>query len=588
MVALLERPPETPPAPAPGHVGLLARLRPTRIVVGVVALLVMALVLAPIGTMISRVFYDGERFTTEVLTTTLGDPALWTVVGNTITTAGVGAVLAFVVGSTFAWLNERTDARVGWVSDLLPIAPLMIPSVAVGIGWVFLLSPTTGFLNVVLRDALAVFGVELATGPLDIFSRTGLILVYCYAMVPYAYIAMSAGLRNVDSALEEAARIAGRSAWNTFRTVTLPAIKPSIATAGFLLTVSSLTLFSVPVIIGTGAGVTVLSVAIVRTVGFSYPPRINEAIVQGFLILVVVAFVWLVQSRIAARGRFATISGKGSARVRVRLGAWRYVAFVAMGLYLVAVTLLPLAALVLVSLQHYWTADLSWTNLTLDNYVSVLVDNALVAESLYRSVYLGVFTATFLILLCGVLQWFVRETGGVRGRILDGVCKLPAGVSSLVIAIGFILVFTGSPWWLAGTVTILFLAYLVIHMPEASFLTGTALRQVGTELSEASYVSGAGAAGTLRRVLLPLMRPGLAAAWALVFVLVSCELTASAMLSGPSGNAVAGYQIMYLYDFGLFPVLAALSTVMTVLSTTVVAVVLLGFGRQGRFRLARH
>ena len=92
-------------------------------------------------------------------------------------------------------------------------------------------------------------------------------------------------------------------------------------------------------------------------------------------------------------------------------------------------------------------------------------------------------------------------------------------------------------------------------------------------------MSGAGPARTIRRVLFPLMRPGLAAGWALVFVLVIDELTVSAMLSGNS-NSVVGFQLLFLYEYGLFPVLAALATVITAISLLVVGLVLILLGRR--------
>jgi iron(III) transport system permease protein len=557
----------------------LAAVTPSRWAVGVLAVLVMALVLAPIGSMLVRVFYDGDQFTLDTFRDVFSSNSLYEILLNTLIVVALGSVCAFVVGSLFAWLNERTDARVPWVGDLLPIAPLMIPAIAVAIGWVFLLAPRTGFLNVVLRAVLEPLGYSAPEGPFNIFSLPGLILVYTYALTPYVYVVMAAGLRNIDPALEEAARVCGKSSLSIFRSVTLPAIKPAVATAWFLLGAKSLTMFSIPVVIGTGAGMTVLSVYIVRTVNFIYPPQIDDAMVLGLLVLVVILVLWRLQARVIAKGHFATIGGKGARPTRVKLGAGRYVAWAVIGSYMFAVTILPLAGLVLVSLQRFWSPSIQWDSLSLRNYEQVLFDQPIISASLQRSLMLGVVTATLVIAIAMLLQWLVRESRGPFGRAVDGVSKLPAGVSSLVIGLGFIVVFAGPPFNLATTVTILLLAYIVVHLPEATILAGGALGQVGRELTEASSVSGAGPARTIRRVLFPLMRPGLAAGWALVFVLVIDELTVSAMLSGNS-NSVVGFQLLFLYEYGLFPVLAALATVITVISLVVVGLVLILLGRR--------
>ncbi|HEV7653092.1 MAG TPA: iron ABC transporter permease [Actinophytocola sp.] len=581
MTSLLERPPPQDDPVHPRWVlgSRLTRIAPSKWVIGVLALLVMALVLVPIGSMLVRVFFDGQRFTLSTFRDVFTNDGLYPILGNTVLVVLLGSACAFVVGSLFAWVNERTDARIPWIGELMPIAPLMIPAIAVAIGWVFLLAPKTGFLNVVLRIVLEPFGYHAADGPFNVFSLPGLILVYTFALTPYVYVVMAAGLRNIDPALEEAARVSGKSSFSIFRRVTLPAIKPSVATAWFLLGAKSLTMFSIPVVIGTGAGVTVLSVYIVRTVNFIYPPQIDDAMVLGLLVLVVILVLWRLQARVIAKGHFATIGGKGARASRVRLGLGRYVAWVLIGAYLLAVTILPLAGLVLVSLQSYWTPAVKWASLNLNNYRQVLFDQPIISASLQRSLILGVVTATVVLTIAMLLQWLVRESPGPVGRAIDGVSKLPAGVSSLVIGLGFIVVFAGPPFNLATTVTILLLAYIVVHLPEATILAGGALGQVGRELTEASSVSGAGPGRTIRRVLFPLMRPGLAAGWALVFVLVIDELTVSAMLSGNS-NSVVGFQLLFLYEYGLFPTLAALATVVTAISLVVVGTVLVVLGRR--------
>ena len=113
------------------------------------------------------------------------------------------------------------------------------------------------------------------------------------------------------------------------------------------------------------------------------------------------------------------------------------------------------------------------------NSRQVLFEQPIISASLQRSLMLGIVTATLLIAIAMLLQWLVRESRGPFGRTVDGVSKLPAGVSSLVIGLGFIVVFAGPPFNLATTVTILLLAYIVVHLPEATILAGGALGQVG-------------------------------------------------------------------------------------------------------------
>src|SRR5690606_34632943 len=134
--------------------------------------------------------------------------------------------LALIVGSAFAWLLERTDARTCLASGFLPLVPLLVRQISGVIGWVILLSPLAGLINAFLRWIASWFGLELDTGLIDLFSHAGLIGVMALYLVPYVYLTVSAALQNLHPSLEEASRICGASPWRTLRKVTLPAIWP--------------------------------------------------------------------------------------------------------------------------------------------------------------------------------------------------------------------------------------------------------------------------------------------------------------------------------------------------------------------------
>src|SRR5262249_19645024 len=101
-------------------------------------------------------------------------------------------------------------------------------------------------------------------------------------------------------------------------------------------------------------------------------------------------------------------------------------------------------------------------------------------------------------------------------------------------------------------------------------------------LIEASRIFGARPGRTFRTVQLPLILPGLVAGWASIFALVLGELNAAAILSGPR-NPVIGYLILALYDNGTYSQLAAMGSIIGVVSAiTVSTVLLLGRPRFGR------
>lgn len=498
-------------------------------------------------------------------------------VRNAVIVVAAGGTLAFLIGAVLAWINVRTDARMGWAAEALPLMPLFVPAIAGSIGWVFLAIPEAGLLNHWLRELLSVVGVELTTGPLNIFSWPGLIFVYALYLTPYAYLAISSGLQSLDPALEEAARVSGCGSVATLFRVTLPNLKPALGAAVLQIITIGFALFSVPVVIGTSAEIKVLPVSIVHAVTRQYPPDLTSALGMSLILIVIVVGAWSVERRVMAKGRFARIGGRGARAALVSLGRWRTPARLLMLSYLVATSVLPFLALLIVSFQGFWSPVIDVGGLTTTNY-SELWSRLLVRRGITNSLMLALLCATITTLLAALLAYLSYRRRSLLGRAVDGVIKIPAAISHIVVGIAFLVAFAGPPFRWNGTLLLLVTAYVVLFLPQASFYANSAMQQIGGEMREAAEVSGARDWRIFLRVVLPLMAPSLLAGWSLLFILSAGELNASAMLAGP-GAPVVGQAILDLWTSGTFPLLAALSVMITVVSTVVVVSVLTLGGR---------
>lgn len=552
----------------------------TRSLPGPFLLLSMAVAIAlavvavyPLMRVVIGLFFVDGQFTVEPIAAMFGMRDLAELVFNTVVVVGVSSVFALLLGTAMAWLNERTDARMGALTDSLPLIPFLIPPIAGAIGWVLLLSPTSGLLNAVIRAVLGWFGVSGESGPLDIFSWPGLIFVYTLYQVPYAYMTVSAGLRNVDSSLEEQSRVCGAGFWRTTWRVTIPSIRPALGGAVLLMLVQGLSLFSIPVIIGTGADIEVLAVRIVELLTFSYPPRMAEAIGLSVIMIVLVGAAWLAQDRVLRSGRHSTLGGKGQRLEVLRLRGWRPVARAAMLLYGALAIALPVGGLLLVTLNGFWTPAIDWGALSLRWLDETVFQAPLAMRSLGNSLLLGVVGATVGITAAAIISVLIARHRGRWSRVVDGAIKIPAVVSHLVIGVGMILAFAGAPFALGGTVAILLIAYIAIYLPQGSVSSDAAVSQVGHELAEASAVAGSGYGRTFRRIYLPLILPSLVAGWAYLFARMAGDLTATAILSGPS-NITVGFMLLQTYQNGSYGQLAPLAVVLTLLSTAVVVSVI--------------
>ncbi|QTV80489.1 ABC transporter permease [Microbacterium sp. NIBRBAC000506063] len=560
---------------------------PFRIVVGILLAAYAVLVAVTLGRVVlSLVFVDGV-FDPSPLVEAFTQPDLLELLGNTLLIVLTSMVLAIIIGSFFAWIGERTDAAMPRLTAIMPMLPFLMPPIAGAIGWTLLLSDRSGFLNVLARGALSWVGIELDSGPVNIYSWWGMIFLYTLYQIPFAYLMIGTGLRNADPALEEQARVAGTSAFTTLRRITIPVLRPSLGAAALFMAWFGFSFFSVPVVIGTQSGIDVLSVRIVQLMSFSYPAETTLALGLSLFLMLFVGIAWYLQGRVLRGGRYAVLGGKGSRAAVVRLGKWRRPARALLVIYLLIATVIPLSAHLLVVLNGYWTPNIRWGDLSFEYLINYLFNDPLTRESLATSLQLATIGATITVIIAAVFSHYLKSSQSRLARALDGVIKLPAVFSGIVVGLGCILVFSGPPVNIGGTIWILLLAYVILFTPQVSVAADAAAAQVGNELSEASRISGAGGAATFWKVNLRLMLPSLLAGWGLVFVWMVGELEASSMLATTT-TPVVGFRILDVFINGDFALLAALSIALTVINVTVLSVVGLISRRLGGVPAARR
>jgi len=547
------------------------RITPFNLFSALLALALLLLAVVPLVAVLARAFIQEGTLDLSAISDTLAIPDLGRTLLNTLAITLASGLVSLIIGSLLAWLNERTDARIGILTDALPLVAFVLPPIAGAVGWVLLLSPGAGYLNVLIREFVSFFGIALTEGPFDIYSWYGLVFVYSIYQVPFSFMFVSAALRNMDSSLEEASRVSGHGLATTVRRITLPALAPSLAGAALLTVWTSLGLYSIPSVIATGAGIKVLTVEIVNAVAFTYPAQTDVAVGLSFIMIAAVAIVWFIQNQVVRRSRHATVGGKARAATPIRLGGWKIVARIFIFGYAVVTTVLPILALLLVTLTGYWTTNIKWSQLSLEPFRRQVLENPTSAEALTNSLTLGVVGATIAMFAAAVLSLFLLRIPKRWARGIDASIKLPSTLSHIVLAVGFVLILAGPPFRLSGTWLILLVAYIALYYPQGAVAADGAAAQVSPELAEASAVAGAGQLTTFRRVFLPLMIPGLIAGWALLFVRMVGDLSASAILAG-AGNPVVGRQILEVFQNGTFSLMASLAMTLTVISATVIVV----------------
>ncbi len=557
----------------PAKVALGARYSSFSILIALLALITAALIIYPIGLMTWRVIESGSDGWARLF------DEFWfgRMAVDTAIVVGATSVLSVMLAALLAWINERTDAGIGAVGDALPLLPLLLPTVATAMGWVLLAIPEVGFLNGLL-DAIGI------PWDLNIYSLPGLIFVFVLVTVPYAYLPILAAFRTLDPSLEEAARISGAKPLKVFFTVSIRAIFPAMLAGLVLVGAVSLSLYSVPVIIATRPGIEMLSVRIVSAIRGRFPPAYDVAGMLSILLALVLLGLWLLQRRSLAGGRFATVGTRGAGGSVARLGKWKWPFRGLILAYISFSAVLPVAALVLVSFQTFWSGDIigDWT---LDNYISVF-GRSLGLNAVRNSAFHAIVTGGITVLVAASLMIYAHRRRSALGKFSQGIALVPAAITNTVFGVAFILAFAGPPFSLGGTTLILALAFFVVYLPYASIATEVSVASIDRSLEEASSLSGAGEGRTFRSILIPLILPGVFAAWALVLVRIVGDLSLAVMLATPT-TAVVGFLLIDVWEAGSFGVVAALSLIMTAMTVPVV-MFMLWLGRPKWKRVAER
>jgi iron(III) transport system permease protein len=284
---------------------------------------------------------------------------------------------------------------------------------------------------------------------------------------------------------------------------------------------------------------------------------------------VIVMIGLFVRSRVLRRGNFSVMSGRARSETRVSLGRWRWPARALVLGYIAATAIIPFLALLVVSLQPFWSAKLHLSKSTFVHYRETFFDNVNTQSALKNSILLALVGATITVLVLVLLGLFVHRNKRARGYIVDGVVKFPAAFPQLIMAIALLLAFGPKPFHLSGTLYLLLIGYFVVYVPYGSFIVGSGFTQLGTEFSEASSSCGASPGRTFRRIELPLVMPSVVSGWTLLFVFILSDVTVSSLLTTKNAPVV-GFAIVDQYENGSYPTIAALGVVVSMTCALVV------------------
>lgn len=458
---------------------------------------------------------------------------------NSIVTATLAALLAAVIGVGAALVTERSGSRRWRGLRVAFLLPLLVPPFVSALAWTRAFGP--GGLTSDL------FGWHLP----GLYGPAGIVMVLAVHVAPLVYLITASALTTrARPELEWAARISGAAPQASLRSITLPLLAPAISGGTLLAFVVSLNSFGVPAVLGVPAGFPTITTRIFGDLARSSDPAafhrvlVSATVLMGLVVVAVAIAGWLLRRQRGEPVRSGREplppvgSGRGGRLV------WGYLALT---------TLLPLVALTLTGLTRAVGLDPWPANWTLSNFAEAWRGDSWGAVG--RSLGLAAVAATVATLL-GILLVVARRR---TRRGIDVAAAATFAVPGSALAVAFLLAY--GPW-LRDTLLIVLLAYLAKFWALAHRSLAGSAGSVDGDAVRASRISGATGPATLRRVVLPLLRPAIVAAWLLVFLFGLHELTMSSLLYGP-GTATLAVVTLEVQQLGDVTVTAALAVLLT-------------------------
>jgi iron(III) transport system permease protein len=409
------------------------------------------------------------------------------------------------------------------------------------LGWILLLDPNYGIINVYLSR---LFGVR---GPVfNIYSVGGITWVHLtLTTIPIMVILIEPAQRFIDSAYEEASTMSGAGFLATLRRVTLPLIAPTLLIAFIAGLIRSLEAFEVEQLLGVPSGIFVYSTRVFNLLRFTPPDEPQAMALSTFFLGILFVLVACYRFLLRWVQMTATVTGKGARLLPRQRTRFSDVISVLLFLMVAATALLPFAMVVLGSFSRLFGFFNLAHPLTTEHWSAVLGSPPF-ASALRQSVVIGVTVATAGTLLYLGIAWFIARHSFPGKSAFSLAIWLPWAIPGVLLGTAFASIFLNvTALRLAyGTAVALIVVLLVQGLPFATHLFEASISQIARELEESSLMSGATRFETVRRITAPLIAPTVANVFVISFMTAMKDISATVLVATP------GSQTLPLLMFG--------------------------------------
>jgi len=427
------------------------------------------------------------------------EPGIWRSLLNSIKIGLTLQMFALPLGIFLSWLIARTNILFANVFEFGFWISFFLPALATTFGWMLLLDPSTGLLNMWFRQ-LPLGGLNF-----DIYTFWGIIWAHLMTHgISTKVMLMTPAFRRMDASLEEASRMSGAGSLTTLLRITAPAMTPVIIVVLLLSVIRFFSSFETELLLGVPWGFYVYSTKIVD-LARQEPPLVNQAAALGSVILLFLAAFIPLQRRLISRRQFTTVTGQFKPKV-VDLGVWRYPATALVAFIVFLLDVVPILSVLGGSFMTrfgFFNLPKTWTL----EYWKMALSDPRILTALQNTLIVAVSAACFGVVIFSLIGYVLVRTKLAGRGILDSICWLPSAIPGVLSGLGLLWMFLGTPFFrpFYGTLVLLAVAAVLGGITLSTQILKANFVQLSKELEEASRMSGAGFWKTYFKVVFPLM-----------------------------------------------------------------------------------
>lgn len=470
-----------------------------------------------------------------------------------------------VLGLSFALVATRTGFPFKKGLRILTVLPIITPPFVIGLALTLLF----GRAGVVTEQISNLFGVEPGRW---LYGLTGIWIAQVLSFTPITFLVLIGVVEGVSPSMEEASQTLRADRWRTFNRVSLPLMAPGLANAFLIAFIESMADFGNPMVLGGSHGV--LSTEIFfAVVGAQNDP--SRAAVLAIVLLCFTLSAFLIQRLWLSGKNFATVTGKGDSGIHAGLPKGLKIGVYALVIPWMIFTVVVYLMILIGGFVRTWGLD---NSLTLDHYRRAFSVGWTDGGFSWTGVAWNSFWTTMEISLIsapltaavGLLTAYLIVRQRFFGRnVFEFALMLSFAIPGTVIGVSYIMAFNLPPLEMTGTALILIACFVFRNMPVGVRGGIAAMSQLDKSLDEASLTLRAGSFRTIRKVILPLLRPAITASLVYSFVRAITSISAVIFLVSAEYNMATSY-IVGLVENGEFGVAIAYSSALILVMVVVI------------------